>query len=39
VADVAAPGVKEALLRMIREGRVRIELAGEDILGGERISF
>jgi hypothetical protein len=33
IADVAAPGIKEGLLRMIREGRVRIELAGEEVVG------
>jgi hypothetical protein len=33
IAEAAAPGIKEGLLRMIREGRVRIELAGEEILG------
>jgi hypothetical protein len=32
IADVAAPGIKEALLRMIKEGRVRIELAGEEVV-------
>jgi hypothetical protein len=33
MAAELAPGIKEALLRMVREGRVRIELAGEEILG------
>lgn len=33
IADAAAPGIKEALLRMIKEGRVRIELAGEEVIG------
>jgi hypothetical protein len=33
IADVATPGIKEGLLRMIREGRVRIELAGEEVVG------
>lgn len=33
LASEVAPGIKEALLRMIREGKIRIELAGEEILG------
>ena len=35
LASEVAPGVKEALLRMIREGKIRIELAGEEVLGGK----
>jgi hypothetical protein len=35
LADAVAPGVKEALLRMIKEGKIRIELAGEEVLGEE----
>jgi hypothetical protein len=33
LASEVAPGIKEALLRMIREGKIRIELAGEEVLG------
>jgi hypothetical protein len=35
LADELAPGIKEALVRMVREGRVRIEMAGEELLGGK----
>jgi len=33
LANELAPGIKEALMRMVREGKVRIELAGEELLG------
>jgi DNA-binding TFAR19-related protein (PDSD5 family) len=35
VADAVAPELREIILKMIKEGRIRIELGGEEVVKGE----